>query len=385
MSQTRLATTPKIAIDARVLIGKRAGKGRYLAGILEGWLTQGYTEPVTLYGNLDPAQLPFRLPAYWMIEPVPNSTHGSVVIGMKMLMRGEDVLLSTAAYSASVFSTKPVVTVIHDLSVFRCPEARPSFRIAWGEKLFLRPALSRSTRILAVSAFTKRELIAYFDLSPAAIDVASNAVDPSFKPAADRTGHDLKKLAQIQQTYHLPKEFILFVGTLEPRKNIPRILEAYANLPEELQRRYPLVLVGKRGWSTDEIDRMLYRLETDRRVIRVDYVPDPDLPYFYNAATLAVYPSLYEGFGLPALEALASGTPLITASTTSLPEVVGDAALTVDPHDTGALTTAIVHLLQNPKERLKLAAAGPLQARQFTWPTAAAVVHNALTTVAGSK
>jgi glycosyltransferase involved in cell wall biosynthesis len=190
------------------------------------------------------------------------------------------------------------------------------------------------------------------------VEVVYNGVDPSFRPLpADEVG-------AFRRERGLPDRFILFVGTLEPRKNVARLVEAYARLPE---RRPALVLVGGKGWLYDEIFGRVEALNLSREIHCAGYVPADDLPWWYNAAELFVYPSLYEGFGLPPLEAMACGTPVVTSTASSLPEVVGSAGLMVDPTEIEELTTAMERMLKDRDMRQQMRAAGLAQAQRFSW------------------
>jgi len=180
---------------------------------------------------------------------------------------------------------------------------------------------------------------------------------------------DASQVAAFRAKQGIGDQFILFVGTLEPRKNVVRLIEAYAQLPKG---RPPLMLIGGRGWLYDEIFARVEALDLSQEVHFVGYVPAEELPWWYNAATLFVYPSLYEGFGLPPLEAMACGTPVVTSTASSLPEVVGRAGLAVDPDDTGELAEAMDKVLSDRPLQEELGARGITQARAFSWQATAA-------------
>jgi len=179
---------------------------------------------------------------------------------------------------------------------------------------------------------------------------------------------DRVHVAEFRARQGLPQRFMLFVGTLEPRKNVARLIEAYAHLPQD---RPPLYIVGGKGWLYDEIFARVESLHLSGDIRFVGYVPAQELPWWYNAAEVLVYASLYEGFGLPPLEAMACGTPVITSCVSSLPEVVGSAGVTVDPTDIDALTGAMAQILADGEMRKALQTAGLAQARAFSWQEAA--------------
>jgi glycosyltransferase involved in cell wall biosynthesis len=199
--------------------------------------------------------------------------------------------------------------------------------------------------------------------------VIHNAVDPAFAP------RPAEEIARFRAANDLPERIILTVGTLEPRKNLTGLLDAFATIAPETDA--DMIVVGGQGWLYDTALARVATLGLTGRVRFVGHVPDDDLPLWYNAATVFVYPSRYEGFGLPPLEALACGTPTITSSTTSLPEVVGEAALLVEPGDADALAVMLRRVLAEPALRARLSAAGPPRAASFTWARAAAATRAA--------
>ncbi|MDQ4078327.1 MAG: glycosyltransferase family 4 protein, partial [Chloroflexota bacterium] len=175
---------------------------------------------------------------------------------------------------------------------------------------------------------------------------------------------------QIRQKYNLPAIYALFVGTIEPRKNLVSLLKAF-RITRERHPNLKLVLAGKKGWLYEEVFQTLHKLGLESEVIRLGFVPDEDLPALYSAARYFVYPSLYEGFGLPVLEALACGTPVICSDRSSLPEVAGDAAILVAPDEIGALVQAMERVLIDSTLRQAMRERGIEQARRFSWERAA--------------
>lgn len=266
-------------------------------------------------------------------------------------------LLHAPAFVGPLLSSCPVVLTIHDLSFLFFPQGfRPLNR--WYLLLFTRLSVRRARRIIAVSESTRQDLIRCYGLPMAQIDVVYNGVDPSFHPWPEA------KVTTFRIERGLPEQFLLFVGTLEPRKNVVRLVEAYARLSKP---RPPLFLVGGKGWLYREIFARIESLGLQNEVQCVGYVPAEDLPGWYNAAELFVYPSLYEGFGLPVLEAMACGTPVVASRSSSLPEVVGQAGMLVDPTDVEALRAALESVLQDPSLRETMRAKGLTQAQGFSW------------------
>jgi glycosyltransferase involved in cell wall biosynthesis len=266
-------------------------------------------------------------------------------------------LLYSPAYVGPLTSTCPFVVTVHDLSFLYYPQSFRTLNRTY-LRIFTQLSIRRSRRIVAVSESTKRDLVQCYSLSPDKVDVVYNGVDPSFRPLPS------EQVAAFRQETGLPERFILFVGTLEPRKNVVGLLEAYARLPKD---RPPLMLVGGKGWLYKEIFARVEALGLSNEVHFVGYVPAEALPLWYNAARLFVYPSFYEGFGLPALEAMACGTPVVTSMASSLPEVVGNAGRLVDPSDTEGLSVAMAQVIGSREEQEQMRAVGLAQAQEFSW------------------
>jgi glycosyltransferase involved in cell wall biosynthesis len=262
----------------------------------------------------------------------------------------------------------PSVVTVHDLAFLAHPEAfHPSKRRYL--TLMTRLSVQRARRVIAVSAHTKDDLVRHFHVAPGKVTVIPNAMDHRFRPA---TNPDT--LAQFTRDHHLPERFILFIGTLEPRKNLRRLIEAFARIART-DGDVALVIVGASGWMTSDLAPLVQRLTLTDRIIFTGYVPDDELPRWYQSATLFCYASLYEGFGLPVLEAMACGTPVVTSNTSSLPELTGDAASLVDPTDVAALTDALYALLTDAPRRAEMRHAGLERARDYSWERTAAATY----------
>jgi glycosyltransferase involved in cell wall biosynthesis len=259
----------------------------------------------------------------------------------------------------------PVVVTVHDLSWLRYPETHPADRIRWLERGLPR-ALAQSAAILVDSAFVRDELLSTFAVRRERVKIAHLGVGPEFRPLnMEETATTLEPLDLRHGGY------ILSVGTIEPRKNLGHVLAAYALLPAALRDRFPLVIAGARGWRAGDLKREL-QLLADRGQIRfLGHVPAIDLPNLYAGTALFVFPSLYEGFGLPPLEAMASGVPVLVSTGSSLTEVIGDAGMTLDPDLPPTTAAKIVELLEDSTLHAELACRGVLRARVFTWDACA--------------
>ena len=258
------------------------------------------------------------------------------------------------------FAGKKVLTV-HDLSFIRHPSAHPAIRVKAMKKYFPQ-SLKQADAIITDSHFSKQELLDCYGVNPNKVFPIHLGVEDIFFPRKK------EECSSCLEKYHLQyRVYILVVGTLEPRKNLGLVLKAYQALPDTVRDKYPLVVVGMKGWGTPEIEEEMKPLERQQQLKLLGYVSEQDLPLLYAAAKLFVYPSLYEGFGLPPLEAMASGVPVITSDQASLPEVVGKAGVQVSPNDVAGLMQEMKKILNQKKYWQSLHEAGLLQARKFSW------------------
>jgi glycosyltransferase involved in cell wall biosynthesis len=272
------------------------------------------------------------------------------------------------------------VLTVHDLSFLTTPHTSdPALR------RYLMDAVPRSVaradRILADSESTQRDLVRHLSVEPERIRVVYPGVGPEFQPL------DSQAVGGVRARYGLDGPFVLSVGTLQPRKNYPLLIEAYGRLREldPALGDVSLVIAGGRGWLYDEIDATIERLGETARVRLLGFVPEEDLPALYNAAAAFAMPSLYEGFGIPVVEALACGTPVVASNVSSLPEAGGDAALLVPPDDVAAVADALRRLLTDRELRATLRQRGFAHAQRFTWEAAAQTVVAVYRELAGDK
>ena len=282
-----------------------------------------------------------------------------------MAMERLDLLHSMSYVQPLVCPAKSVVTML-DLTFMRMPG---SFN-RWN-RLYLAAMSTLSARlcdrIIAISESTRQDVIRFLRVPPEKVEVVYCGVDSPFRPIEDQAA-----LARFREERGVPERFVLYLGTLEPRKNVERLIEAYAKLRLAGEIPHKLVLGGAKGWLYDRIFRRVEELGLSEEVVFTSYIPYEELALWYNCADCFIYPSLYEGFGLPPLEAMACGTPVVTSSVSSLPEVVGTAALTVDPLDVDALAVAIAKVLADHSLHNRLKIDGPKQAARFSWENAAA-------------
>ena len=268
-----------------------------------------------------------------------------------------DAFFSTNSYLSAWFLRIPTAVEVYDLIPFRAG-ARAQRRAQLIEKLTIRPALRRAKSLVCISEATRDDLIELFPASARKAVVVQLAAHERFR--RERTPEEL---ADVRNRHGLDGSFVLCTGTLEPRKNLVRLIDAYGGLPQELRARHRLVLVGPKGWEADEIHARIASSE----VKLLGYVSDEDLAALYQSCTLFCYPSLYEGFGLPVLEAMTSGAPVLASRIASLTEVAGEAAHYVDPHDVSSIRAGLAELLASDEERSRLAELGRARSAAFSW------------------
>jgi len=266
-------------------------------------------------------------------------------------------------YILPIFSDKKMVLTVYDtISFSNWYKSISRYRV---QKL-LSLSSKRADRIIAGSENSKKDIIAILGIPEEKIKVIYIGVDKEYKVI-----NDPSKLNVVRAKHNISKKFILHVGSMSPRKNIPRLIEAYSKLPLELLKEYELVLVGGKSWRSGEIVAKIEQLGLRNGVIFTDFVEEDDLPLLMNAASLLAFPSLYEGFGIPPLEAMACGVPVVASNVSSIPEVVGDAALLFDPYNVEEMTALICEVLTDEELRDDLVRRGFERVKGFSWGKAA--------------
>lgn len=320
-----------------------------------------------------------NLPAQAAIVPVrPAQALLRIPLAMPWLAAQNRFDLLHVTYHAPPLKPCPTVVSVHDISFEHYPQFF-SPRDLLILKMLVPLSVRRAARVVTLSQHAKREIVARYGLAAEKVAVTYLAAADHFQPVTDAS-----MLQAVRRKYGLgDAPFVLALGNLQPRKNIGRLVEAFARMIQGIGQEtaensspipYPLSLViaGKAQWRESQIYQAVTAAGLEGSVIFPGYVDTADLPALYSAAVVFVYPSLYEGFGLPPLEAMACGTPVISSNAASLPEVVGDAALTVDPGDTEALAQALNTVLTNPGLQRELQARGLRRAAQFSWTRCAA-------------
>jgi len=372
--QENLAGTAlSIALNATAMLSPLTGIGRYTAELANALARMGVR--IHYYAGKDwsdqPPQLAPPLSGHVirrLLHHLPGARRMARHVQQVHFSRGvserQPALYHEPNYLAFRFSGPTVITS-HDASWVRYPEMHPLERVRIMNRL-LPPALEHAQRVIVDSDFVAGEMHELFGVPYDRLRTVYLGVSPVFRPMAAADTMEVCRRFGIEHG-----NYILAVGTLEPRKNLISLIRAFRALPPQLARQYPLVIAGMRGWRHADTDQEIGALEKAGALRILGHVAEADLPALYAAAGLFVYPSIYEGFGLPPLEAMAAGVPVVVADCASLPEVVGDAGLRVAPHDIDALAETLRSLLENPAQRQAMSAASIAQAQRFTWENCA--------------
>lgn len=358
----------RICVDVSAAVHHKAGLGRYAQDLLAALMASAdgqeyvsfYNEPATAHIAPPLDRLPHltidRNTRPWRLNVLAAHLAGRA---QDDLVPGVDVFHATAHLMPRFNRIKTVFT-LHDLAFLIRPEAHTLVN-----RVFLSTAMPRFLRaadaIITVSQWSKADAIRFYGIPEQKITVIYEGVHPRFQPP---TAEDM---AAVRRAYNLPDRFVLYLGTIEPRKNLSALVDAYALLRSQRACDARLVIAGRLGWLYEPFLQHLREIGLQDEVLLPGFIADEDLPALYGAADVFVFPSLFEGFGLPVLEAMACATPVVCSNASSLPEVAGDAALLIDPHDTAALAAALQRVLTDAGLQAKLVALGLAQARRFTW------------------
>lgn len=365
-----------IGIDiSRIATNARTGTEHYTYELLAALARRDRRTCYTLYCNQALAALP-PLGRNFTLRRIPFPrlwTHAR--LSFDVALRPPDALFIPAhvlPLGAPLRRRLRTIVTIHDLGYLRFPGAHTP-----AQRLYLRLSTLWSaraaSRLIAVSAATRDDLARLAGVPIEKIAVVHHGLSSRFRPVAEEA-----LIAAAQARYGISDPYFLYVGTVQPRKNLPRLIEAFAAQWGPQRRRQTqqfapqLVIAGKRGWLTEAIERRAVELDVADRVHFTGYVADEDLPALFSGALAFVFPSLYEGFGMPVIEAMACGAPVLTATTSSLPEVAGDAALLVNPQDAMAIAAGLARLAEDATLRAELRSRGLARAASFSWDRCAA-------------
>ena len=378
--QTR---THKIGLNA-LLLGsgskgtyRQAGIHSYIDGLLsqlkdkdQRFLYKAFVglDNVNKYGALGAYQAPNAVDTW----PVARILWEQFVLP-KIVVRDRLDLLHGMAFVAPILSVVPTIVTVYDLSFLRFPR-----RINRANRLYLslftRISCIKARRIIAISEHTKQDLVSLLGVKKNKVDVIYPGLDRKFKRASE------KSVTQFRERRGLPERFIFYLGTIEPRKNLSVLIHAYNKIrPKNVK----LICAGDKGWLYKEVFQIVEELHLGREVIFPGFVPQDELTLWYSACSVFVYPSAYEGFGLPVLEAMACGAITITTDAASLPEVAGKAAVLIPPGDVDILADCIDDVLNTKGKYIELCNVGPKQAARFSWKTAGRLTERSYTHALG--
>lgn len=356
----------RIGIDATALPPQPVGAGTYIVNLIRTFAQLDHGHQFVVYAQqhgkeiiavpeqpgIEWVTLPDRSPAYRLIW---EQTFFPILVKRKQVD-----LLHSLHYTRPLFLPCASVVTFHDMTFFLYPQLHTR-----SKRLFFPPAIRLSARLadamITISENTRLDAIRLLNIPPDKIYGIPLAANESYRLITDQ-----HLLESARPKYHLPQEFMLYVGIVEPRKNVPMLLRCYHELLRQ-GTAIPLVIVGRFGWMYEEVLRLVDELGLKDKVLFTGYVPSQDLPLIYNLAQVFVYPSIYEGFGLPPLEAMACGVPVITTAVSSMPEHVGEAGLLIPPQDEKALVEAMQKVLSDGTLRAQMSQKGRAQAAKFSW------------------
>lgn len=366
----------RIGIDVTAALTQGGGIGRYTRELVRALAATATDHHLRFFSAKAPAELPVS-------DPLPqgrNISYRAAPLDERWLYRlwyrlrlplpvqwisGRlDLFHSPDFVLPPVSGRIPTLLTVHDLSFVHYPHTFPAVLVRYLNRV-VPWSIRRATHVLADSAATKQDLLDVWRVPPEKVTVLYSGVDARFQPVSDEAAK-----TAVRRRYNLGEApYVLTVGTVQPRKNYQMLVQAFRPVAQHLPHN--LYIAGGKGWLYEEMLAEVQRQGLDGRVRFIGFVADEDLPALYSAADLFVFPSLYEGFGLPLLEAMACGVPVVTSDASSLPEVVGDAAVMLSPQDTAVWSEAMQALLVDALRRQALAARGLQQARRFTWQRAA--------------
>ena len=373
----------RIAIDAHSVGNQLAGNETYAVNLIEALAAVDQSNQYTLYVTRQSAIDRFanRWPNFNVKRTVPHTPLVRIPVTLSAELRRNPVDVLHVQYTAPPLAPCSVVATIHDLSFEHLPETF-NRRSRAQLRLTVRRTARKAAQILTLSEFSRRDIVDTYRIAPDRVSVTPAAAPSHFKPIEDET-----ELRKIREIYGIERDYILSVSSIQPRKNLIRLIEAYSCLrglrPEG--KLPQLILVGKRGWLDNETFRAAQRHSANNDIAFTGYVAENDLSALYSGATCFVYPSFFEGFGLPVLEAMQCGAPVIAGNRTSIPEVVGNAGLLFDPFDTNSLVQALTRVLDDSEYRAALRIQGLERAREFDWKQTARMTLQAYQKAVVSK
>ncbi len=354
-----------IAIDAHSVGANLAGNESYITNLIEALAEIDTLNRYTLYVTKQIAVERFqnRWPHVDVRLTLPHTPLIRIPLTLTRELRRRPIDLLHVQYTAPLWTPCPVVATIHDLSFEHLPQTFTR-RSRAQLRLTVRRTARNAAHVIAPSEFSRRDITKTYNIKESRVSVTPLAAPDYFAPVTNA-----KKLSQVRVAHGIKGDYILAVGSVQPRKNLPRLIAAYADLRRaRAHAKLPqLVVVGKLGWLYEETLRAVEEHAVGDYVLWTGYVPESDLPALYTGALCFIYPSYFEGFGLPPLEAMQCGAPVIVGNQTSLPEVVGDAGLLIDPFNQQAIADALARVIDDASLRASMRCKGLAQAKKFSW------------------
>jgi glycosyltransferase involved in cell wall biosynthesis len=352
----------RIAIDARKL--HDYGIGTYVRNLLKQLARLDRGDEYVVICKPEDAALAASLGPNFQAIPDrsrPYSIAEQLTVPLDLHRQRVDLLHEPHYVLPPLVPCAAVVT-IHDCIHLRFPQYLPNRAAHVYARAFLWTATHQADRIITVSEASKRDILQYFRIPPERVEVIYNGIDDRYWLPPDE-----EQIERVRQRYQLTDQFLLYAGNIRPHKNLERLIEAFHQLRRGEFEHLKLLIIGDEISKYATLRRAVHRYKLHKHVRFLGFVPDETLAALYRLAAVFVFPSLYEGFGLPPLEAMASGTPVVTSNVSSLPEVVGDAALLIDPYDAEAIAGGVRMVLSDPTLRDDLRARGQKRAREFSW------------------
>lgn len=374
----------KIAVNTRFLLkNKLEGIGKFTQESLRRivlahpectflfFFDRPYDPSFVFAENVTPIVLspPARHPVLWWLW-------FEVAVARALRQHRPDAFLSPDGY-LTLSTRVPTLTVIHDLAFVHYPEY-VSRSARWYYRYFTPRFVRKAARVATVSTFSAQDLTAQYGLSPDRIDVVYNGCDDRFVPL------DTTTIQAVRDAHSDGAPYFLYLGAIHPRKNVARLVQAFGRFKATDARGFKLLLAGRMAWQTEDVAQAIAQSPYARDIVHLDYVPDADLPRIVAAAHALTYVSLFEGFGIPILEAMYCDVPAITSRCTSMPEVAGDAGLLVDPENVAEIAAALTRLGSDDDLRHALVTRGRIQRQQFTWALTASRLWDAMMRVLAS-
>ncbi|HOQ33100.1 MAG TPA: glycosyltransferase family 1 protein [Candidatus Hydrogenedens sp.] len=339
-------------------IGNLSGTGRYTEELIKALINIPEELQILL-----PSSRPLSVSSDKLsILPLPNNRYITRFIQFFLLKKyfkefQPDIVHYPATYGYKLGNV-PHITTVHDLAFLENPHWFP-IHYQWFYKKRVEETIKFSHRIITDSFFSAKEIQKHYSINKDKIDVIYLGINDFFKPQTK------EQIETIKNKYNLPQKYILYAGTLEPRKNIPSLIEAWSNIANKIDN--DLVIIGRTGWKTDTIEQSINKSKYKERIHRLGYISDEDLSVIISGADIFIYLSFYEGFGLPPLEAMSCGTPVIASNCGSLHEILGDKAVLVDPYNIQHIAEAIYYLCEDSTKRQELSQNGIVYTNNFTW------------------